>query len=175
MSHPELFDDEMIEFLGSGEQQRDQGFIHPTPSAEESKQLNEVPGPCMIIAGSGMCNAGRIKHHLRHNLWKPETSVLIVGYQAGGTLGRKLVDGFKSVNIFGESVAVRAQIHKLGGFSAHAGQTDLLQWFNALAPCRPRVVLTHGEEKARIPLANIILHQYGLQPFLPQYGDSVEL
>ena len=175
MSHPELFDDEMIEFLGSGEQQRDQGFIHPTPSAEESKQLNEVPGPCMIIAGSGMCNAGRIKHHLRHNLWQPETSVLIVGYQAGGTLGRKLVDGFKSVNIFGESVAVRAQIHKLGGFSAHAGQTDLLQWFNALAPCRPRVVLTHGEEKARIPLANIILHQYGLQPFLPQYGDSIEL
>ena len=129
----------------------------------------------MIIAGSGMCNAGRIQHHLRHNLWKPETSVLIVGYQAEGTLGRRLVNGDPYVNIYGERIAVRAQIHKLGGFSAHAGQSDLLQWFNALAPDRPRVVLTHGEEKARIPLANLILHRYGLQPFLPQYGESVEL
>jgi metallo-beta-lactamase family protein len=137
--------------------------------------LNDIQGPCMIIAGSGMCNAGRIKHHLRHNLWKPETSVLIVGYQAEGTLGRRLVNGDKSVNIFGERIAVRAQIHKLGGFSAHAGQTDLLNWFNVLAPARPRVVLTHGEEKARMPLATIIRYQYGIAPVLPQYGDSVEL
>jgi metallo-beta-lactamase family protein len=129
----------------------------------------------MIIAGSGMCNAGRIRHHLRHNLWKPETSVLIVGYQAQGTLGRKLVDGAASVEIFGERIAVRAQVHKLGGFSAHAGQTDLLRWFNAIAASRPRVVLTHGEDKARAALANIILHQYGLQPFLPKYGESVTL
>ncbi|MCX6265788.1 MAG: MBL fold metallo-hydrolase [Bacteroidetes bacterium] len=175
MSHPELFDDEMNEFVRSGEQERDKGFIRPTQTAEESKHLNEVPGPCIIIAGSGMCNAGRIKHHLRHNLWKSETSVLIVGYQAEGTLGRKLVDGNKSVNIFGERIVVRAQIHKLGGFSAHAGQTDLLKWFNVLAPDRPRVVLTHGEEKARIPLATIIRHRYGLQPFLPQFGESVDL
>jgi len=175
MSHPELFDDEMNEFVASGEQERDKGFIRPTQTAEESKHLNEVPGPCIIIAGSGMCNAGRIKHHLRHNLWKSETSVLIVGYQAEGTLGRKLVDGNQSVNIFGERIVVRASIHKLGGFSAHAGQSDLLKWFNVLAPDRPRVVLTHGEEKARIPLAEIIRHRYGLHPFLPQYGDSVEL
>ncbi len=175
MSHPELFDDEMKEFIGSGEMDRDKGYIRPTPSAEESKSLNDVKGPCMIIAGSGMCNAGRIRHHLRHNLWKPETSVLIVGYQAEGTLGRRLVDGDKSVYIFGERIAVRAQIHKLGGFSAHAGQTDLLKWFNALAPARPKVVLTHGEEKSRAPLAKIILHRYGLQPFLPEYGNSIEL
>ncbi len=175
MSHSELFDDEMNEFVSSGEQERDKGFIRATPSAEESKHLNEVQGPCIIIAGSGMCNAGRIRHHLRHNLWKSETSVLIVGYQAEGTLGRKLVEGNQSVNIFGERIVVRAKIHKLGGFSAHAGQTDLLKWFNVLAPARPRVVLTHGEEKARIPLANIILHRYGLQPFLPQFGQSIEL
>jgi len=175
MSHPELFDDEMIEFRGSGEEQRDRGFIHPTPTAEESKHLNDVPGPCMIIAGSGMCNAGRIKHHLRHNLWKPETSVLIVGYQGEGTLGRRLVNGDKFVNIFGERIAVLAQIYKLGGFSAHAGQSDLLQWLNALVPCRPKVVLTHGEDKARATLANIILDRYGLQPFLPQYAESIIL
>jgi len=175
MSHPELFDEEMKEFMKSGEMERDKGYIHPTPTSEESKHLNDVQGPCMIIAGSGMCNAGRIKHHLRHNLWRPETSVLIVGYQAEGTLGRKLVDGNQSVNIFGERIIVRANIHKLGGFSAHAGQTDLLKWFNALAPDRPRVILTHGEDKARIPLAEIIRHRYGLQPFLPLYGDSIEI
>jgi metallo-beta-lactamase family protein len=175
MSHAELFDEEMKEFISSGEMQRDKGYIHPTASAEDSKKLNEVPGPMMIIAGAGMCNAGRIMHHLRHNLWKPETSVLIVGYQAEGTLGRQLVDGAESVKIYGETIAVRAQIHKLGGFSAHAGQTDLLHWFNALAPCRPRVVLTHGEDRARIPLAKIFENRYGIRVLMPNYGDTIEL
>jgi metallo-beta-lactamase family protein len=175
MSHSELFDEEMNEFIASGEQERDKGYIRPTSTAEESKHLNQVQGPCIIIAGSGMCNAGRIRHHLRHNLWMPETSVLIVGYQAEGTLGRKLVDGHTSVNIFGERIAVRAQIHKLGGFSAHAGQSDLLTWFDVLAPDRPRVVLTHGEDRARLTLADIIRQRYGLQPFLPKYGESVEV
>jgi len=175
MSHPELFDEEMKELVGSGELERDKGYIRPVASPEESKRLNEMAGPIMIIAGSGMCNAGRIRHHLRHNLWRPETSVLIVGYQAEGTLGRKLVDGARTVSIFGERVAVRAGIHKLGGFSAHAGQSDLLKWFNTLAPARPKVVLTHGEDKAREPLAKIIRNTYGLKPFLPQYGDSVEV
>lgn len=175
MNHPELFDEEMKEFISSGAMDLDKGYIRPTSTAEESRHLNDVEGPCMIIAGSGMCNAGRIKHHLRHNLWRTETSVLIVGYQAEGTLGRKLVDGDKSVNIFGERIAVRAQIHKLGGFSAHAGQSDLLKWFNALAPARPKVVLTHGEEKSRVPLATIIRYQYGLVPIMPQYGDTIEL
>jgi len=175
MSHPELFDKEMSEFIAGGKMLNDQKYIHPTPTPEESKRLNDVQGPCMIIAGSGMCNAGRITHHLRHNLWRPETSVLIVGYQAEGTLGRKLVDGDKSVKIFGERIAVRAQIHKLGGFSAHAGQSDLLKWFNALAPCRPKVVLTHGEDKPRQVLSDIIRHRYGLQPVLPQYGATIEI
>jgi metallo-beta-lactamase family protein len=129
----------------------------------------------MIIAGSGMCNAGRIQHHMRHNLYKSETSVLIVGYQAEGTLGRQLVDGRKSVRIFGEPITVRAQIHKLGGFSAHAGQSELLKWFNAVAPARPKVVLTHGEDQARNIFADLIRHRYGLKPILPQYGDSVTI
>ena len=175
MSHPELFDDEMKEFLSSGEMERDKGYIRPTTSAEESKHLNDVKGPCMIIAGSGMCNAGRILHHLRHNLWKPETSVLIVGYQAEGTLGRRLVDGANSVTIFGERIVVRASVHKLGGFSAHAGQTELLTWFNAIAPSRPKVVLTHGEDKSRLALAEIITHRYGITPYTPQYGDHIDL
>lgn len=175
MDHPELFDEEMLEFLRSGEMEKDRSYIRPIASAEQSKLLNEVAGPCMIIAGSGMCNAGRILHHLRHNLWKPETSILIVGYQADGTLGRQLVDGKTSVRIFGELVRVRAQIHKLGGFSAHAGQSDLISWFNAVAQSRPKVVLTHGEEKARSAFADIIRYNYGLKPFLPQLGDHITL
>jgi metallo-beta-lactamase family protein len=173
MNHPELFDEEMQEFMASGEHARDKGYVRETVTAEESMKLNELTGPCMIIAGSGMCNAGRIQHHLRHNLWKKNTSVLVVGYQAEGTLGRKLVEGAKSVRIFGEPIAVRAKVHKLGGFSAHAGQTELLKWFNSLAPVRPRVVLVHGEEHAREALATIIRHRYGIGAEVPGYGELV--
>jgi len=175
MRHPELFDEEMQDFVKTGELLRYENFIHPVATPEASRKLNDLTGPCMIIAGSGMCNAGRIQHHLRHNLWNPATAVLIVGYQAEGTLGRQLVDGASHVRIFGERIAVRAKIHKLGGFSAHAGQSDLLRWFNHLAPCRPRVILTHGEDRARIPLAKILEYDYGIVPWLPNYGDSIEL
>ncbi len=101
------------------------------------------------MAGAGMCTAGRILHHLRHNLSNPQAHVLIVGYQARGSLGRMLVDGARKVHIFGDSIAVHAQIHSLGGFSAHAGQTDLLKWLEYIAPVKPRVILTHGENKPR--------------------------
>lgn len=175
MSHPELFDEEMTDFSREGELMKYRGYIHPTPTPEESKRLNEIEGPCMIIAGSGMCNAGRIQHHLRHNLWKPEAAVLIVGYQAEGTLGRRLVDGATWVNIWGEHISVKAQIHKLGGFSAHAGQSDLLRWFDAIAPSRPKVALTHGEDRARGPLAKIIAERYGIIPLLPKYGDIIKI
>lgn len=174
-AHPELWDEEMVEFASDGGDELTGGFIRQVAGAEESRSLNEKDGPLMIIAGSGMCNAGRIQHHLRHNLWKKETSVMIVGYQAAGTLGRRLVDGERFVRIFGERIAVRASIHKLGGFSAHAGQSELLKWFNAVAPVRPAIVLTHGEDKAREALAAIIRHNYGLKPFLPHYGDSIEI
>jgi metallo-beta-lactamase family protein len=165
----------MQAFIKSGGMERNKGYIRPTPTPDESRLLNDLKGPCMIIAGSGMCNAGRIQHHLRHNLWKPETSVLIVGYQAVGTLGRKLVDGVSSVKIFGERISVRAQIHKLGGFSAHAGQSELLRWFNSLAPIRPKLVLTHGEDNARQVFAKIIRNNYGIIPAIPNYGETIEL
>src|SRR5499425_1505559 len=108
-------------------------------TADDSRKINDQAGPCLVMAGAGMCNAGRIVHHLKANLWKPSTHVLIVGYQGHGSLGRKLVDGEKVVSIFGEKVAVKAKVHTLGGFSAHAGQTDLLHWFSFIAGSRPRV------------------------------------
>jgi metallo-beta-lactamase family protein len=137
-------------------------------------KINDVPGPCLIIAGAGMCNAGRILHHLKQNLWKPDTHVLIVGYQSRESLGRRLVEGNKLVSIHGEKIAVAAQVHTLGGFSAHAGQTDLLHWFSALAPGRPRVVLTHGEEEPRAALAKKIQQQFKLPSKLPKMGDVIE-
>ena len=154
---------------------RSERYVQPTPTPADSMKLNDAPGPCLIMAGAGMCNAGRILHHLKHGLWQPETHVMIVGFQSEGTLGRLLVDGAKTVKIFGEEIAVAAQIHTLNGFSAHAGQSELLEWFSALAASKPRVVLTHGESRGREPLAELIHARYGLKPTLPQQGDVIEL
>lgn len=119
--------------------------LHFVRSADESKALNALSGPMAIIAGSGMCDGGRIVHHLRQNLPSPNTAVIIVGYQTPGSLGRRLVDRAKEVRIFGQPVPVRASIHTLGGFSGHAGQSDLITWASRLAPSAPTWVLTHGE------------------------------
>lgn len=173
--HPELFDEEMLDFMAGHPLNDDLAFVKTTVSAEESKALNDLPGPCLILAGAGMCNAGRILHHLRQNLWKPDTTVIIVGYQGDGTLGRQLVDGKKEVSIFGETVAVKADIHTLGGFSAHAGQKDLLGWFSAMANARPKVFLTHGEDAARQALATEIQNRFLLKSTLPSLGDTIEL
>jgi metallo-beta-lactamase family protein len=173
--HQELFDEEMISYLKAGALEQDLTTMKVTPSADESIKINSVPGPCFIMAGAGMCNGGRILHHLRHNLNNPEAHVLIVGYQAAGSLGRLLVDGVTKVTIFGEHIDVRAQIHTLGGFSAHAGQTDLLKWFDVLAPSKPPVVLTHGENGPRGALAKLITKQHGVIPTLPNIGDQIEL
>jgi metallo-beta-lactamase family protein len=120
-----------------------------------------------------MCNGGRILHHLRHNLSRPSTTVLFVGYQSHGSLGRQLVDGAKFVTIFGEKIPVRASVHTFGGMSGHAGQTDLLRWFETVAPSRPRVVLTHGEDRARKPLGRLIEERHQLQVEYPKLGDVI--
>jgi metallo-beta-lactamase family protein len=120
-----------------------------------------------------MCTGGRIVHHLRHNLHKPETAVLIVGFQSPGSLGRRLVDGAKEVSIFGQRIAVRASIHTMGGFSAHAGQHDLLEWFATVAPSKPRLIITHGEDDARTTLARLIRKRHGIRAALPQLGEVI--
>lgn len=173
--HPDLFDDEMRAFLKERPLEEDLRTLRPTATAEESKKINEVEGPCLVMAGSGMCNAGRILHHLKHGLWQRGTRVLIVGFQGRGTLGRRLVDGDKEVSIFGERIAVRAQVHTLGGFSAHAGQTDLLAWLEPMAKGRPRVFLTHGEDEARSALAGKLRERHGLEAVLPGLGETVEV
>ncbi len=175
--HPELFDEEMQRrAAGGGRFLKHLESVRTTVSAQESQALNVQPGPCLILAGAGMCNAGRIVHHLRHNLAHPGTVVLIVGYQSPESLGRRLLEGARQVQIFGDRIRVAATVRGLGGFSAHAGQTDLIEWLGCLAPHRPRVVLTHGEdEKGRGPLAAKIAARFRLQAERPNFGDVVTL
>jgi len=175
LNHQELMDNELKALQRVRPLREDLDTLKATASPEESQALNSTPGPCLIMAGSGMCNGGRILHHLKYNLWRPETSVLIVGFQAAGTLGRRLVDRAETVRIFGETIAVRAGVHTLGGFSAHAGQSDLLRWFGAMAGSKPRVVVCHGEDKARATLADLLRQRYGVDATLPAFGESVSL
>jgi metallo-beta-lactamase family protein len=173
--HPDLFDDAALALLRDCSAVSQHAYVKATPTPQDSMALNQAPGPCMIMAGSGMCTAGRIKHHLRHGLPHPETIVMIVGFQGEGSLGRQLVDGAKEVRIFGEEIPVRARIRTLNGFSAHAGQTELLRWLRFVAPSKPQVVLTHGESRGRNALAEQIQKRYGITPLLPRQGDQVRL
>jgi metallo-beta-lactamase family protein len=173
--HAELYDDDMVAYLKAGSLEHDLTTLKLSESADDSKAINNCSGPCLIMAGAGMCTAGRILHHLRFNLGNPNAHVIIVGYQAQGSLGRALVNGAKNVNIFGDRIAVHAQVHTLGGFSAHAGQTDLLKWFATLAPVKPRVMLTHGEDGPRTALAKLITERHGLKPLLPALGEVIEI
>lgn len=175
LRHRELFDDDMLKFLAEKPLKADLKTMTLSVTAEDSKKINDQPGPCLIMAGAGMCNAGRIQHHLKQNLWKPDTHVLIVGYQSAESLGRRLVEGAPKVRIHGEEIAVKAQVHTLGGFSAHAGQKDLLGWFSALAPAKPRVLLTHGENEPRAELARQIQKQFRIKCALPELMETVEL
>lgn len=150
--------------------------LHLCETVEESRHLNEKDGPLAIIAGSGMCNGGRIVHHLRHHLWKRDTRVLIPGYQAANTLGRRLVSGATSVRIFGDEIPVRAKVHTVGGLSAHAGRRELIEWAGATSrggACP--IVLTHGEDPQRESLALALTQTLGAKVVRPAFGDSVEV
>jgi metallo-beta-lactamase family protein len=173
--HAELFDDEALAMQQSGELRENLETAHFCPTADDSRALNHVDGPCMIMAGAGMCTGGRILHHFRHNLSRPETTAMFVGYQGHGSLGRLIVDGKQTVTIFGEKIPVRASVHTFGGLSGHAGQSDLLRWFDSFAASRPRVFLTHGEDRGRKPLGRIIEERYGLQVAYPGLGEALEI
>lgn len=146
--------------------------LHVTESVQESMALNEVHAGLIVIAGSGMCNGGRIVHHLRHHVWRPSTHIVFAGYQAQGTLGRELVDGRRSVRIFGEPIRVAAQRHTIGGLSAHADQAGLMEWYAGFA-ARPPVWLVHGEDRARAALAEKLKSAYGCAAGLAQAGQVV--
>jgi len=142
--HPECFDVEALRVLRAGRDPFDLPGLRYTRETAESIAINKIDGGAVIIAGSGMCTGGRVRHHLKHNLWRQRSSVVFVGYAANGTLARAIIDGAKQVRIFGEEIPVRATIHTIGGFSAHADQAELLAWHRRIG--RPeRTFLVHGE------------------------------
>ena len=141
----------------------------------ESQAINSIRGTCIIMAGSGMCTGGRIKHHLRHNLSRPGSTVVFVGYQAVGTLGRQIHDGATEVRLFGEMHQVRAQVRSIQGLSAHAGRSDLLQWLSHFRQPPRQLIVTHGEEKAAMALAEEVRTQMGWQVTVPNYMDELPL
>jgi metallo-beta-lactamase family protein len=145
-------------------------------SVEESKAINQVTGGAIIIAASGMCDAGRIRHHLKANLWRPEATVLMVGYQAPGTLGAILQGGEQRVRMMGEEVAVKARIRAIGNYSAHADQQELVAWVEERLPVRAGVFLTHGEDHAREALRELLIAAGVEAPVeLPKLDEAVAL
>lgn len=149
--------------------------LHYTRSTEESMQINTITGGAIIIAGSGMCTGGRIRHHLKNNLWRNNTRVIIVGFQAQGTLGRALVDGARHVSIFGKDIAVNASIHTLGGFSAHADQSQLLDWAGQFESPRPEVYLVHGEIEKMLELQKQLHRRLQWHANIPRPREKIEL
>lgn len=140
-------------------------------TSDESKSINFRTSPAIIISASGMADAGRILHHLKHNLWRKESSILFVGFQAEGSLGRRLVDGAKKVRIMGEEIGVRAQIHNLDGLSAHADRGDIVYWLSCFEPKPATVFLVHGEVASAQALSGMITEKLAIQSYIPHYGD----
>lgn len=144
-------------------------------TSEESKEINFDETPKVIISASGMCEAGRIRHHLKHNLWRPECTVLFVGYQAVGTLGRLIVEGLEEVKLFGESIQVRAQIRKLVGMSGHADKNGLIEWISGFEKKPEKVFIVHGEDSVCISFAECLRTEYGQKTYAPYSGTAFDL
>ena len=172
--HPECFDKETLDLMKTDPYPFSFPGLKMVRSAEESRVLNSIEEG-VIIAGSGMCTGGRIKHHLKHNLWKSNTHIIFAGFQTKGTLGRRLVDGASKVKIYGEEIEVRAQIHTLGGFSAHADQEELLYWLNQFEKPPLITFVVHGEEENSLIFSQKIQNTLGWKTHLPALGESVDL
>ena len=173
--YDELFDVESTALMENDQLKRDLSSLRFCETADESRAINDAKPPFVVIAGAGMMNAGRIMHHTRHNISDPNSHIVIVGYQSRGSLGRRLVDGADHISIMGDYKPVNAQIHTLGGFSAHAGQTDLLKWFAPMAQSKPKVFLTHGEDDARTVLQKKLNEQFGVEAQLPVYAEHIQI
>ena len=166
------FDQETRKLLLRGENPLEPPEVIYTRTTEESKAINEDPRPGIIISASGMCESGRIKHHLKHYLWREESHIVFIGYQGEGTVGRRIVDGAKTVRLFGEEIAVKSHVHTLGGFSAHADQKGLLEWLSHFRNPNLQVFVNHGEEKVSIELSEIIHQQFKFRAAVPQWGEK---
>lgn len=173
LRHPECYDDETREVFAWRVAHPDALKVVLVRDAEESRALNSLRGGAILMAGSGMCEAGRIKHHLKHNLWRKECTVIIVGFQAQGTLGRKIVDGSKRVRIFGDEIAVAADVYTIGGLSAHADRDDLLAWAGKFEGPPANVFVAHGEESVSVEFAGTLKEKFGWTAQVPSAGQPL--
>jgi metallo-beta-lactamase family protein len=173
--HPECFDAETRQYLTDGEDPFGFKRLQYIREAVDSKKLNDLHGPFVVISASGMCEQGRILHHLRNNIEDPRNTVLITGFQAQDTLGRKLVEKWPEVRIFGEPMRVRAEISSLDELSGHADQGELLEWIKPMAHSLRKVFLVHGEPRQSETLAQLLHTRYGLEAVCPAPGQSFEL
>jgi len=171
----DLFDEETQELIRRGDNPLEFPGLKFTQTVEESKALNESNESAIIISASGMCEVGRIKHHLKHNIWNPKNTILFVGYQAPGTLGRKIVDGAKTVKIFGEEVAVNARVEYIEGYSGHADQAGLLHFVDSFVKKPNHIFLVHGEEESQKDLRDKINEKFDLPVSIPDYCESFDL
>lgn len=170
-----VFDDEARADIFSGDNPLEFENLHFTQSPEESKALNFSLKPKIIISASGMCEAGRIKHHLKHNLWRKESSIVFVGYQAEGTLGRRIVDGEKNIKIFGEEIYINAEIYDVEGFSGHADKIGLLNWLKGFKYKPKKVFIVHGEANAKEEFAKEVEHTLNMKCIVPQYETIYDI
>ena len=171
----DLFEDEVKEEMERGNNPLEFPGLKFTQTADESKALNESNEPSIIISASGMCDVGRIKHHLKHNIWNPKSTILFVGYQAPGTLGYEIVNGAKKVTIFGEEFAVNARIEYIEGYSGHADQEGLMNFVYSFYNKPKHIFLVHGEEESQEVLRNKILENTGIGVTIPEYGETYQL
>lgn len=169
------FDEEAMELVSQGINPISFPGLNLAVSGAESKNINFIQEPKVIISASGMCEAGRIRHHLKHNLWRPESMVLFVGYQANGTMGRAILEGAKSVRLFGEEVEIRAEIRKMEGTSGHADKNGLLHWVNEFKPKPKKVFVVHGEDSVCDEFVDCLKNEYGYCAEAPYTGASYSL
>ena len=173
--HPGCWNQEARQFLMSGEDPFGFRRLKYTRDTSESKALNDLHGPFLVIAASGMCEGGRILHHLRNNIEDPRNTVLITGFQAEHTLGRKILEGRDEVPIFGEPMRLRAEVVSLDELSGHADQRELIEWMRPIARGLKKVFLVHGEPASGATLAKVIHQEYGIEAVQPSRGESFEL
>jgi len=171
----DLFEEEVREGLKKGDNPLEFPGLRFTRTADESRALNEDPEPHIIISASGMCEVGRIKHHLKHNLWNPNNTILFVGYQAPGTLGAKIVSGEKKVKIFGEEIAINARIEYIEGYSGHADQEWLLNFIYSFITKPKHIFLVHGEPEGQKVLKDKIMETIDIPVTIPDYGENYKL
>ncbi len=173
--HPELFDEETMALLNAGDHPCDFPGLTMSRSVDQSKAIADQGGTSIIIAGSGMCTGGRVKHHLKANIARPESTILFVGYQAFGTLGRHILEKPETIRIFGEEHELRARVEKISGFSAHADKEELVRWISSLKTPPRKVFVTHGEEKAAMAFQKFLSEKTGWNCVVPEYEQEVQL